>query len=109
VAGSDLLATGIASFGHVSGVHYQNLPSGRSTSAHFWSGTELPLGRAMRPTPHQLLVREMILQLKRGRLGSGYFRNKFGVDIVDEWRTIWRTYRGRRLVLTIDTATIGSS
>ena len=24
--GSDMLATGIASFGHVSGVHYQNLP-----------------------------------------------------------------------------------
>ena len=24
--GSDLLATGIASFGHASGVHYQNLP-----------------------------------------------------------------------------------
>ena len=24
--GSDLLATGVASFGHVSGVHYQNLP-----------------------------------------------------------------------------------
>ena len=23
--GSDLLATGVASFGHVSGVHYQNL------------------------------------------------------------------------------------
>ena len=24
--GSDLLATGVASFGHISGVHYQNLP-----------------------------------------------------------------------------------
>ena len=32
--GSDLLATGIASFGHVSGVHYQNLPNGKTTSAH---------------------------------------------------------------------------
>ncbi len=56
--GSDLLATGIASFGHVSGVHYQNLAD--------WEGylsaverNELPLGRAYAPTPKQLLIREL--------------------------------------------------
>ena len=89
--GSDLLATGVASFGHISGVHYQNQPE--------WSGYvgaidqgELPLSRGMRPTDHQLLVREMILQLKTGRLDAGYFRDKFGVEILQEWSDEWRQH-----------------
>ncbi|MFO0868206.1 MAG: coproporphyrinogen-III oxidase family protein [Pirellulales bacterium] len=90
--GSDLLATGIASFGHVSGVHYQNLPEWQDYLASLLERQELPLGRALRPTPHQLLVREMILQLKRGYLEVGYFRDKFAVDIVAHWRDQWQTY-----------------
>ena len=86
--GSDLLATGVASFGHVSGVHYQNLPDWGPYVAALDAG-RLPLGRAMTPTPHQLLVREMILQLKTGRLDAAYFQEKFGTDIVDHWRPQW--------------------
>jgi oxygen-independent coproporphyrinogen-3 oxidase len=47
----------------------------------------------MRPSPHQLLVREMILQLKTGRLDAGYFRNKFGAEIVDDWRDAWNEHQ----------------
>ena len=83
--GSDLLATGVASFGHASGVHYQNEPDWAGYVGRLEQG-ELPLHRGMRPTPHQLLVREMILQLKTGRLDASYFRDKFGVDILDHWR-----------------------
>jgi oxygen-independent coproporphyrinogen-3 oxidase len=86
--GSDLLATGVASFGHVSAVHYQNLPDWGPYVAALDEG-RLPLGRAMTPTRHQLLVREMILQLKTGRLDVPYFRRKFGVEIVEEWRPQW--------------------
>jgi oxygen-independent coproporphyrinogen-3 oxidase len=46
----------------------------------------LPLYRGMKPTPHQLLVREMILQLKTGRLDTAYFQDKFGVGVLDHWR-----------------------
>jgi oxygen-independent coproporphyrinogen-3 oxidase len=46
----------------------------------------------MRPTAHQRLIRELILQLKRGYLDAGYFRGKFGVDILDEWADTWRQY-----------------
>ncbi len=84
--GSDLLATGIASFGHVSGVHYQNKAEMKQYLEDLHEHGRLPLGRGMRPTPHQSLVREMILLLKRGYLDLDYFRNKFGVDIVDHWQ-----------------------
>jgi oxygen-independent coproporphyrinogen-3 oxidase len=90
--GSDLLATGIASFGHVSGVHYQNVPEWGEYIRPLLEEDRLPLGRAMRPTPHQLLVREMILQLKRGYLDAGYFRQKFGVEILEEWSEQWREF-----------------
>ena len=47
--GTDLLATGVASFGHVSGVHYQNLPDWDGYPGCARKG-ELPLSRALRPT-----------------------------------------------------------
>ncbi|HET6882916.1 MAG TPA: coproporphyrinogen-III oxidase family protein, partial [Pirellulales bacterium] len=91
--GSDLLATGVASFGHASGVHYQNLTEWGNYLDTLERG-EVPLYRGMRPTRHQLLVREMILQLKTGQIDAGYFRDKFGVEIVDEWRDAWQEYTG---------------
>jgi oxygen-independent coproporphyrinogen-3 oxidase len=98
--GSDLLATGIASFGHVSGVHYQNHPEWEQYCGTLEAG-ELPLNRAMEITPHQRLVREMILQLKKGFLDASYFRRKYGVDIVDDWRDAWAGYEAEGL-LTLD-------
>ena len=90
--GSDLLATGIASFGHVSGIHYQNLPEWKDYIGSLLEENKLPLGRAMVPTKHQLLVRELILQLKRGYLVGEYFRDKFGVDVFQQWRDVWQAY-----------------
>ena len=83
--GSDLLATGIASFGHAAGVHYQNIADMAKYQSMLMEEGRLPLGRAFRPTPHQLLIREMILQLKRGYLDVGYFKDKFDVDITQRW------------------------
>lgn len=89
--GADLLATGIASFGHASGVHYQNLPELEQYLGTIESG-KLPLGRGFVPTDHQRLVREMILLLKRGYLDISYFQAKFGVDIVANWQEQWDGY-----------------
>ena len=94
--GSDLLATGIASFGHVSGVHYQNLPEWDQYCGSLEAG-KLPLGRAMRITPAQSLIRELILQLKKGSLARNYFQTKFGVDVVDRWRSVWDDYATEKL------------
>ena len=98
--GSDLLATGVASFGHVSGVHYQNLPEWQDYIGALDAG-KLPLGRALRPTKHQLLIRELILLLKRGYLDAGYFRNKFDVEVLEEWRDVWKMHTEEGM-LTID-------
>lgn len=107
--GADLLATGIASFGHASGVHYQNVADLEKYLGTIESG-QLPLGRGFIPTPHQKLVREMILLLKRGFLETSYFQNKFGVDIIANWKNVWDGYvaeglakiDGQRIELTMD-------
>ena len=83
--GADLVGTGVASFGHFQGVHYQNVDSWEQYIAKLDAG-ELPINRALPVTEHQLLIREMVLQLKTGRLDSSYFRKKFGVDIIREFR-----------------------
>lgn len=90
--GSDLLATGIASFGHASGVHYQNLPEWDDYVGSLLDHGRLPLGRAYTPTPLQHLIREMILQLKKGYLDRAYFMNKFQIDIVDHWQAEWNQH-----------------
>lgn len=89
--GADLLATGIASFGHASGVHYQNLADLDKYLSTIESGN-LPLGRGFVPSSHQALVREMILLLKRGYLDASYFRDKFGVEILKEFSEQWQEY-----------------
>jgi oxygen-independent coproporphyrinogen-3 oxidase len=106
--GSDLIATGIASFGHVSGVHYQNKADMKEYQSDLTEHGKLPLGRGFKPTQHQLLVREMILLLKRGYLDVGYFQDKFGVDITQQWNSQFRqhsengmlTIEGGRIELT---------
>ena len=106
-AAAALLATGIASFGHVSGIHYQNVPEWKD-----YVGTleqnQLPLGRALQLTQHQKLIREMILQLKRGYLDADRFRSRFQVDILEEWNEQWQAHaeegmleiEGDRIALT---------
>lgn len=83
--GSDLLAAGVSSFGHFQGVHYQNFDQIEEYQEVVESG-RLPVNRALTPTDHQRLIREVVLQLKEGHISAGPFRQKFGVDILDEFR-----------------------
>lgn len=107
--GSDLLATGIASFGHISGVHYQNVADWQEYVSTLADG-KLPLGRAYRPTDHQRLIRELILLIKRGYVDIDYYQNKFGVDVWQEWLSVWEQYvadgwvikDGNRIQLTME-------
>ncbi len=78
--GADLIGTGVASFGHLAGVHCQNVDSWEGYIESLERG-ELPISRALPITDRQRLIREMILQLKLGRLDADYFRRKFGQPI----------------------------
>src|SRR6476659_2105804 len=84
-SGADMFGTGVASFGHVNGVHVQNVDTWEAYIDKLNAG-EIPLGRAFPTTERDRLIREIVLQLKTGQLDAGYFRQKFGVEIADEFR-----------------------
>ena len=82
--GADLVGLGVASFGHVNGVHMQNLDTWDKYSAAI-ERDEIPLGRAYRPSAEERLIREFVLQLKRGTLKPAYFSAKYGIDVLDRF------------------------
>lgn len=83
--GADMFGAGVASFGHINGVHLQNLDTWEAYTEAL-AKDELPLGRAFPTTPRDRLVREVVLLLKTGHLDVQYFRDKYGVDIRDAFR-----------------------
>ncbi len=82
--GADMIGTGVASFSHFGGVHYQNADQWGDYISAVERG-ELPIARALPVSPPSRAIREMILQFKTGRLRTGYFRDKFGLDILQEF------------------------
>jgi oxygen-independent coproporphyrinogen-3 oxidase len=64
----------------MNGVHMQNLDTWETYSAAVRQG-DVPLARAYRPTDDERLIRELILQLKRGSIAPAYFQEKYGVDV----------------------------
>ena len=78
-AGADLLSVGVASFGHIGGVHYQNQHDFPVYVDAVHSG-RFPVFRALTPTDAERFIREFILQLKLGSVSSEYFTRKFGQD-----------------------------
>ena len=83
--GTDMIGSGVASFSHMSGVHFQNLPDWNGYMESLGSG-KLPLHRAYATSKRERLIREMILQMKLGELNTGYFQDKFGTNILEEVR-----------------------
>ncbi|HEY8751967.1 MAG TPA: coproporphyrinogen-III oxidase family protein [Tepidisphaeraceae bacterium] len=86
--GADLVGTGVASFGHFQGVHYQNVDTWEQYISKLDAG-ELPINRALPISDHQRLIREMILLLKTGKIDAGYFRKKFGEEILTVFRAAY--------------------
>ena len=83
--GADMAGLGVASFGHMNGVHIQNLDTWETYAAAV-RRDEIPLNRAYRPTPEERLIREFILQLKMGSIKPSYFKEKYKVDVLDHFR-----------------------
>ena len=96
-----MVGTGVASFSHVGGVHYQNADGWDDYVSTLEAG-RLPISRAYEPTPHQRLVRELILQLKLGRITPSYFAEKFGVDLRDEFSEVIASLESEKLATASD-------
>ena len=99
--GADLAPLGVSSFGHVNGVHMQNLDSWGPYAAAVRRG-ELPLSRAFRPTDEERLIRELVLQLKRGSVRPGYFSDKYGVDLLDRFGPALESLRADGYLMASD-------
>ena len=90
--GADLLGTGVASFSHIGGVHFQNLDGFQPYVEACVEG-RLPLSRGYPVAPKERLIRELILQLKLGEIDAQYFRDKFGCEILEEFASVFDTLR----------------
>ena len=88
--GSDLVALGVASFGHLSSLHYQNAPHWNDYLDAV-EGGRLPIARGLVPSARELLIRETILGLKKGRLDGDRLRTKFGVDPLEAFAPQWQS------------------
>ena len=86
--GGDMIGLGVSSFSHFGGVHFQNA-HGFEDYVQLLNDDRLPLLRALPLTPKQMLIREMVLQLKTGAIDAQYFRSKFHVDIWQEFQPVY--------------------
>ena len=83
-SGADLLSVGVASFGHINGVHYQNQADFDPYLTKVQAG-ELPIFRAYPTKPDERYIREFMLMLKLGANSRSQFKAKFGTDPVEEF------------------------
>lgn len=77
--GADLLSAGVASFGHLGGVHYQNQADVGPYMTQVDAG-DLPVFRAYPTKNEERFIREFVLQLKLGHTRMSYFTEKYGID-----------------------------
>jgi oxygen-independent coproporphyrinogen-3 oxidase len=79
--GADLLSCGVASFGHLGGVHYQNQAEVGPYMEAVDAG-EPPIFRAYSTSEEERFVREFVLKFKLGSFRPFYYQTKFGQDVL---------------------------
>ena len=99
--GADLAGLGVASFGHINGVHMQNQDTWGPYAAAVQRG-EMPLNRAFRPSADERLIRELVLQLKLGSVRPAYFHDKYGVDVLDRFAAALASLRADGHLMAAD-------
>ena len=93
-SGADMIGLGVSSFGHLGGIHYQNL----TNIDHYCDTIEskkTPIRRALLTNDEERFIRELILQWKLGRVNQKYFNDKFGVNISERYYTVLSEWKGR--------------
>ena len=96
--GGDMIGIGVSSFSHFGGVNFQNAHNFEEY-VRILNEDRLPLLRAVALTPKQRLIREMVLQLKTGALDTGYFQQKFGVDVWEEFLPVYENLAAGKLLV----------
>lgn len=105
--GADLVPLGVSAFGHLGGVHVQNDKDLPGWTERIRAG-QLTGQRGYALTAEQRLIRELVLQLKLGRVRAAPFRAKFGVDLRARFAAQWANlaglaaWEGDEVVLTRD-------
>jgi oxygen-independent coproporphyrinogen III oxidase len=95
--GGDMIGIGVSSFSHFGGVNFQNAHNFEEY-VRILNEDRLPIYRAVSLTPKQRLIREMVLQLKTGKLDTGYFHQKFGIDVWNEFRPVYEGLEEKSLL-----------
>ena len=95
--GGDMIGLGVSSFSHFGGVNFQNAHNFEEY-LRILNSDRLPLLRAVSLTAKQRLIREMVLQLKTGQLDTEYFRQKFGVNIWEEFQAVYQQLKQKGLL-----------
>ena len=93
-AGADMLGVGVSSFGHLGGIHYQNMTN-IDKYCNSVESEKAPIRRALLTNDDERFIRELILQWKLGQVNKQYFENKFGVSISDRYRSILNVWEAR--------------
>jgi oxygen-independent coproporphyrinogen-3 oxidase len=91
-SGADILSIGVASFGHLNGIHYQNHHDFQPYVDAVNAGT-LPTHRAYVVPEDERYLREFMLQLKLGSVSVKPFIEKFGKDPREEFAAPLATLR----------------
>ena len=79
--GADLLPLGVASFGHLGGIHLQNQADIAPYIETIERG-DSAIFRAYATSPEERFLREFILKLKLGVSHPSYYQKKFGEDVL---------------------------
>ncbi len=90
--GADMVALGVASFGHLGGIHYQNLTHFEEYCSTVESGGNF-LRRALLTTEEERFIREFILQWKLGTVRPSYFKEKFGIDVTARYADLFGEWK----------------
>ncbi len=92
--GADMVALGVASFGHLGGIHYQNVTHFDQYCSNIEQGKSV-WRRALMTSEDERFIREFILQWKLGTVLPGYFSEKFGIDIEERYSDILEVWQGQ--------------
>ena len=79
-SGSDMIGLGVSSFGHLGGIHYQNITNIENYCTSI-EDQKSPIRRALLTNDEERFIRELILQWKLGRVSEKYFLDKFDISI----------------------------